>query len=54
MVVNTDMMRTENKEKGLERLVAEADARFKVPPPQRIGRVCLTGEPGEQLMFAGD
>jgi len=27
------------------------DARFKVPPPQRIGRVRLMGEPGEQLIL---
>lgn len=37
----------EIKEKGLERMVAEADAKFKVPPPQRIGRMLLMGEPGE-------
>lgn len=32
-------------------MVAEADARFKVLPPQRIGRVRLMGEPGEQLVL---
>lgn len=44
----------EIKEKGLERLVAEADAKFKVPPPQRIGRVRLVGEPDEQLILTSD
>lgn len=32
--------------------VAEADARFKVAPPQRIGRVRLLGELGEQLVLS--
>ncbi len=42
---------TEIKEKGLARMVAEADARFKVPLPQRVGRVRLMGEPGKQLIL---
>jgi len=45
---------SEIKEKGLERMVAEADARYKVPPNQHIGRVRLIGETGEQLMLTGD
>ena len=44
---------TELKEKGLKRMVAEADARFKVPPPERMGRVRLVGESGEQLILVG-
>jgi len=44
----------EIKEKGLERMVAEADARFKVTPPQRIDRVRLMGETGEQLILTGE
>lgn len=45
---------SEIKEKGLEQLVAEADARFKVSPPQCIGRVRLKGEQGEQLVLPVD
>jgi len=41
----------EIKEKGVERMVAEANARFKIPQPQRIGRVRLIGESGKQLVL---
>ena len=41
----------EIKEKGLERMVAEADARFRISPSHSTGRVRLIGEPGEQLIL---
>ena len=48
-VLTNNVLREDLKEKGLERLIAEADAKFKVTPPQRIGRIRLMGESGEQL-----
>lgn len=44
---------TEIKEKGLKKMVAEADARLKIPPPQHIDRVRLMDVEGEQLTLKG-